>query len=97
MLLLKMILLFVTSLCLTACGTLSTRSDASATDTRPRAAHVSETALAECKDLVIIPPKASDDAQWRLWGQDRRLFAECREMNAEKANVIRALQAQGAK
>jgi hypothetical protein len=46
---------------------------------------------------VIIPPKASDDAQWRLWGQDRRLFAECREMNAEKANIIRALQAQGAK
>jgi hypothetical protein len=46
---------------------------------------------------VIIPPKASDDAQWRLWGQDRQLFAECREMNAEKANIIRALQAQGAK
>ena len=79
--------------CLSACAGLSTRFVSS----EGRSAHASASLTAPCADLVEIPPDPSDDEQWGLWGKDRANFAECRAMNAAKAETIKALQAQGAR
>ncbi|MCM2472171.1 hypothetical protein HGO38_01600 [Rhizobium sp. CG5] len=48
-------------------------------------------------DPVLIPKGVGQDDQWRLWGQDRRALADCKQRDAAKAAVIAAFETQGAR